>query len=124
MIIDHTGFSVSDYEAAKVFYTQALEPLGIRMIMEPPGISAAGFGRDQPQFWLQAGGAHKPPVHTAFAAESREQVRAFYQAALAAGGTDNGPPGVRAMYHPNYYGAFVRDLDGNNVEAVCHAPEA
>ena len=123
MIIDHTGLSVSDYDAAKAFYTKALAPLGLLVLMDLPEIPAAGFGKDQPQFWLQAGEAHRPPVHTAFAAHSRQQVRAFYDAALAAGGVDNGAPGVRERYHPHYYGAFVRDLDGNNIEAVCHAPE-
>jgi catechol 2,3-dioxygenase-like lactoylglutathione lyase family enzyme len=88
------------------------------------GYEAAGLGRDgKPSFWLSAEGQTRPPLHVAFVTDSRAAVDAFYKAALAAGGTDNGPPGVRAHYHPNYYGAFVRDLEGHNVEAVCHKPE-
>lgn len=129
MIIDHIGIGVSDYERAKAFYREALAPLGISLVMEvTPELTggpvwACGFGRDgKPELWIGSDGKTTPPVHVALAARSRAEVDAFYQAALAAGGTDNGAPGLRPMYHPNYYGAFVRDLDGHNVEAVCHAP--
>jgi catechol 2,3-dioxygenase-like lactoylglutathione lyase family enzyme len=126
-MIDHLGINVSDYERSKAFYVQALAPLGFELGMEPAG-RAAGFveqtelGR-KPSFWIE--GTRTPVsenVHLAFAAPDRATVDAFHAAALAAGGTDNGPPGVREIYHPHYYGAFVRDPDGNNVEAVCHRP--
>jgi catechol 2,3-dioxygenase-like lactoylglutathione lyase family enzyme len=122
-MLDHVGFSVSDYERSKAFYEHALAPLGIKLLMEPvPGIG--GFGHDQaPYFWI---GTRDPVtqngIHVAFAADDRETVDAFHAAALAAGGTDNGAPGVRELYHPTYYGAYVLDPDGNNVEAVCHKP--
>ena len=129
MIIDHLGFGVSDYQQAKAFYGRALARLGITLVMELPpektedGVSACGFGRDgKPEFWIGSDGRTTPKMHVAFLARSRAEVRAFYEAALAAGGTDNGPPGLRAQYHPNYYGAFVLDLDGHNIEAVCHLP--
>jgi catechol 2,3-dioxygenase-like lactoylglutathione lyase family enzyme len=122
-MLDHVGFGVSDYDRSKAFYTQALEPLGITLLMEPVA-QAAGFGRDgKPFFWIEARGpAVTGGLHVAFAAEDRATVDAFHAAALAAGGTDNGAPGVRAIYHPSYYGGYVLDLDGNNIEAVCHTP--
>jgi len=90
--------------------------------MEMPGCYA--FGKDmKPQFWFWEGTPKQNSLHVAFAADSREQVRSFYNAAIAAGGEDNGPPGLRLDYHPTYYAAFVRDPDGNNIEAVCHKPE-
>jgi catechol 2,3-dioxygenase-like lactoylglutathione lyase family enzyme len=120
--LDHIGLSVSDFATAKAFYSRALKPLGITVVMEFPG--AAGLGADgKPFFWLAGSGKTTPRIHIAFAAESRAEVDAFYQAAIAAGGKDNGPPGIRADYHPNYYGAFVLDADGHNVEAVCHKAE-
>ncbi len=123
MILDHIGMSVSDYEECKTFFKTALAPLGIELVSEVHGW--AGFGRSgRPQFWFGAGQEPQKPMHLAFAAQSREQVRRFYAAALEAGAKDNGPPGVREIYHPNYYGAFVIGPDGHNVEAVCHAPEA
>ena len=123
MIIDHIGLAVSDYERSKQFFTQALAPLGIQLVMEIEGW--AGFGRGgKPELWFGTHTQVQHPMHLAFVAESREQVRAFYQAALSAGAEDNGPPGIREIYHPNYYGAFVIGPDGHNVEAVCHAPEA
>jgi catechol 2,3-dioxygenase-like lactoylglutathione lyase family enzyme len=129
-MIDHIGFGVGDYEAAKRFYGAALAPLGYGLIMEVPGegnasgVPAAGFGRDgKPDFWIGAEGRTTPPAHIALTARTRAEVDAFHAAALAAGGRDNGGPGIRAHYHPNYYGAFVFDLDGHNLEAVCHAPE-
>ncbi len=119
-MIDHAGFGVSDYETSKAFYERALAPLGIELLMEPvPG--AGGFGRDgKPFFWIVAGRPVSSGVHVAFGVDDRELVDAFHEAALAAGGTDNGPAGPRPIYHENYYGAFVLDPDGNNVEAVCH----
>jgi len=122
MIIDHIGLVVSDYEKSKVFYSKCLAPLHIDLIMEVEGW--AGFGKNQkPEFWFgQQGEAHKP-MHIAFSAESRDEVDRFYNAALQAGGKDNGAPGVREIYHPNYYGAFVLDPDGHNIEAVCHKAE-
>jgi catechol 2,3-dioxygenase-like lactoylglutathione lyase family enzyme len=121
-MIDHLGFDVSDYERSKAFYAKALAPLGIEFLMEPaPGIG--GFGKDmKPFFWIASRGAGQTGIHLAFEADSREQVDAFHVAALEAGGTDNGAPGVREMYHPTYYGAYVLDPDGNNAEAVCHKP--
>ena len=126
-MIDHVGFSVSDYARAKKFYEQALAPLGYTLVMEvtaeQAGQPGGGFGRDgKPDFWIGGGGKLDKPVHVAFTANDRGTVDAFYRAALAAGGKDNGPPGLRAHYHPNYYGAFVLDPDGHNIEAVCHAP--
>jgi catechol 2,3-dioxygenase-like lactoylglutathione lyase family enzyme len=123
-MLDHIGLAVADYTTSKAFFTAALAPLGITMKMEfqTAGGGAAGFGAaDTPAFWI--GGSPKPGTgtHVAFTAADRFLVDAFYQAAMAAGGTDNGPPGLRD-YHPNYYGAFVLDPDGNNIEAVCHAP--
>ena len=124
--IDHTGLSVSDFAKAKSFYNQALAPLGIAIQMEVPksvtgDFDVAGYGIDgKPDFWLAGAGKATPRVHFAFKAASRAEVDAFYKAAMAAGGTGNGPPGIRAHYHPSYYGAFVLDPDGNNIEAVCH----
>ena len=122
MIIDHIGLAVSDYERSKQFFCAALAPLGIELVMEVEGW--AGLGRaGKPEFWFGTHTGSHQPLHIAFAAQNREQVRAFYAAALAAGGADNGPPGIREMYHPNYYGAFVIGPDGHNVEAVSHVPE-
>lgn len=128
-MIDHTGVTVSDFAASKAFYTAALGAIGYAKLMElGPEItgsaSVAGFGEPpKPDFWIADGTPNRPPVHVAFRVASRALVRAFHAAALAAGGTDNGPPGIRAHYHPNYYGAFVHDPDGHNIEAVCQAPE-
>lgn len=127
-MIDHIGFPVSDYDRAKAFYAQALAPLDYTLIMEVaqednPGDRAAGFGAGgKPDFWIGGEGGIDKPLHVAIVAKDRATVDAFYKAALAAGGRDNGPPGLRPHYHANYYGAFVRDPDGHNIEAVCHAP--
>ncbi|MDB5395580.1 MAG: glyoxalase [Rhodospirillales bacterium] len=123
-MIDHLGLAVRDVDLAKAFYLNALEPLGNGIIIEEIGGNAhIGFGSaGQPYFWI-GGGKPEGPVHIAFTASSRAAVDGFHRAALAAGGTDNGAPGIRAHYHPNYYGAFAFDLDGHNVEAVCHLPE-
>jgi catechol 2,3-dioxygenase-like lactoylglutathione lyase family enzyme len=129
IMIDHMSLSVSDLAAAKKFYAAALAPLEIGLIMELPktltgSVDLAGLGRkNKPFFWLAAGGRTTPQTHIAFRAETRAQVDAFYAAAIAAGGTDNGRPGVRPHYHATYYGAFVIDADGHNIEAVCHKPE-
>jgi len=123
-MIDHTGFGVSDYAASKAFYERALAPLGISLIMEVME-AAAGFGSGgKPIFWLEERRTPVTEVHVAFLAKDRATVDAFHAAGLEAGGKDNGAPGVRATYHPNYYGAYVLDPDGNNIEAVCHAPAA
>ena len=123
-MIDHLGIEVSDLAASTAFYTSALAPLGIRPLMEFDG--GVGFGSDlgsgpRPYFWLQERG--REPVsgaHVAFRAKTTEDVDAFHAAALEAGGADNGAPGPRTHYHPSYYGAFVFDPDGNNIEAVSH----
>jgi catechol 2,3-dioxygenase-like lactoylglutathione lyase family enzyme len=121
--LDHVGIDVSDYEASKAFYTQALAPLGMKLMMEPVA-QIGGFGDDFPFFWIaQRDRGPDSGVHVAFRVADRVSVDAFHAAALAAGGTDNGGPGVREIYHPHYYGAFVLDPDGNNVEAVCHTPQ-
>lgn len=128
-MLDHVGFSVADLVRSRVFYERALKPLGITMMMEVTEEmtgghgSHLGFGQDRPQFWIGTGPKHREPIHIAFAAASRAEVDAFYKAAMAAGGIDNGPPGLRPHYHEDYYGAFVRDPDGHNIEAVCHRPE-
>ncbi len=120
--LDHIGLDVSDYELSKSFYQKALAPLGATLLMEPVP-EVGGFGADFPFFWIaRRGRGPDSGVHVAFAAGDWETVDAFHVAALEAGGTDNGGPGVREIYHPNYYGAFVLDPDGNNVEAVCHTP--
>lgn len=120
-MIDHTGVLVSNFAASVAFYERALAPLGYSLMMKPiEGV--AGFGADgKPDFWL-ATGTPTDRVHIGFRAKGRDIVRAFYEAAIAAGGKDNGGPGVRAHYHPHYYGAFVLDPDGHNIEACCHEP--
>ena len=125
-MLDHAGFPVSDYARSKAFYLQALAPLGYVLVMEVQqdenDSPAAGFGvGGKPDFWIGGEGGLNRAVHIAITAKDRATVDAFYQAAIAAGGKDNGAPGIRAHYHPNYYGAFVLDPDGHNIEAVCHA---
>ncbi|MGH2941028.1 MAG: VOC family protein [Solirubrobacterales bacterium] len=115
---DHIGIDVSDYGRSKAFYEAALAPLGVTLQMEP-GETMAGFGQDRPAFWVMERTPPPGGAHIAFAAEDRATVDAFHAAGLAAGGADNGAPGVREAYHPNYYAAFVTDPDGNNIEAVC-----
>ena len=126
-MIDHIGFPVADYARSKAFYLKALAPFGYALVMEVQQDAndspAAGFGANgKPDFWIGGEGALNRSVHIAVVARDRPSVDAFYRAALAAGGKDNGAPGLRPHYHPNYYGAFVLDPDGHNVEAVCHAP--
>jgi catechol 2,3-dioxygenase-like lactoylglutathione lyase family enzyme len=116
-MIDHIGIKVSDIARSTAFYKAALAPLGYSLLMEFPGV--AGFGVDgKPDFWISVGPVG--PIHVAFRAKARSLVKAFYEAAIAAGATDNGPPGTRPMYHEHYFGGFVLDPDGHNVEAVCH----
>lgn len=125
-MIDHTGISVSDIARSKAFYIAALAPIGYKLLLEVPAAvtgsnDAAGFGvPPKPDFWLASGTPNVPPIHIAFRAGSRAEVDAFHAAAIQAGGRDNGRPGLRPHYHPNYYGAFVLDPDGHNIEAVCH----
>ena len=120
-MIDHVSLNVSSLDRSKRFYTAALAPLGYKVVMEFPGVAGIGAG-GKPDFWVAEGKAGEP-IHVAFASERRDQVDAFHRAALAAGGRDNGAPGLRPQYHPTYYGAFVLDPDGHNIEAVCHGPE-
>jgi catechol 2,3-dioxygenase-like lactoylglutathione lyase family enzyme len=126
-MLDHVGFPVADYARSKAFYEKALAPLGYALMKEVrqtvQDSPAAGFGAEgKPDFWIGGEGGLNQPVHVAFTTKDRATVDAFYRAALAAGGRDNGAPGLRPHYHPNYYGAFVLDPDGHNVEAVCHVP--
>ena len=125
-MLDHIGIAVSDYTQSKQFYARALSPLGIDVVMEVTaeqtgGHPACGLGSDgKPYFWISPGKVAR--THVAFAARTRRDVDSFYKMAVAAGGRDNGAPGLRPHYHANYYGAFVLDPDGHNIEAVCHAP--
>ena len=121
-MIDHAAVNVRDIDAAKRFYSQALEPLGISMAMDMDDF--AGFASEK---GFHFGIFRREPVggaHVAFACENRGKVDEFYEAAIAAGGKDNGSPGLRPHYHENYYGAYVRDADGNNIEAVCQTPQS
>jgi len=120
-MIDHTGVTVSNMVRSKAFYRAALAPLGYAVIMEFDDATGLGVP-PKPDFWLGQSKPGMPSIHVAFGAETRAQVDAFYKAAMAAGGRDNGPPGLRPHYHANYYGAFVFDPDGHNIEAVCHSP--
>jgi len=121
-MFDHIGFGVTDLDASKQFFLEALEPIGVRVVMEGP--YGVGLGQNsKPSLWFHEATDKPGPIHLAFAAENREQVDAFYRAAMAAGGKDNGTPGVRSQYHEHYYGAFVISPDGHNVEVVCHRPE-
>jgi catechol 2,3-dioxygenase-like lactoylglutathione lyase family enzyme len=134
-MIDHLGFNVSDVERSRVFYDKALAPLQIAVVMEvEPGAAGnakpyLGYGKTtdsrdiqagKPSFWVGEGEQLGNRLHVAFLARDQAEVDAFYAAAMAAGGTDNGPPGPRPQYHPGYYGAFVLDPDGHNIEAVWH----
>lgn len=128
-MIDHIGFAVSDANRSRIFYDALLAPIGIRMIWEvPPELTESGgatFGYgdgDKPYFWIGDNERVGQGTHIAFAVESRSLVDAFYRAGLAAGGEDNGAPGLRPHYHADYYAAFIKDPDGMNIEAVCHAP--
>jgi len=127
-MLDHVGILVADWNKAKAFYDAAFAPLGFTLLTVVPeqftgGVKVGGYGQAKPDFWMTESAVTGPGRHYAFSANSRAAVDAFYAAALAAGGTDNGAPGPRPHYHANYYGAFVFDPDGNNIEAVCHLPE-
>ncbi len=122
-MFDHVGLNVKDYPASRAFYEAALAPLGYKVVMAFDEHNAVGLGTaDKPEFWVAQREPYGTGTHVAFTCSDRATVDAFYAAAVAAGGTDNGAPAVREHYHPTYYGAFVHDPDGNNVEAVCHAP--
>jgi len=129
-MIDHTGLLVRDPKKAQTFYDAALAPLGYKRMVEVPkevtgGKVVAGYGvPPKPDFWVAEGEPSTPRMHIAFRAESHAEVDAFYKAAIASGGKDNGGPGPRPHYHKDYYGAFVLDPDGHNIEAVCHNPES
>jgi catechol 2,3-dioxygenase-like lactoylglutathione lyase family enzyme len=127
-MIDHACLNVNDFARSKDFYRAALGAIGYQLLQELPadiaGSDTAGFGEaPKADFWISQGMPNTPPIHIAFRVGSRALVDAFYKAALAAGGRDNGPPGPRPHYHADYYGAFVLDPDGHNIEAVCHRPE-
>ena len=120
-MIDHIGLGVSDLDRSSAFYQRALDPLGYQLLLERDG--SVGLGRNgKPDFFIHANRPLSGPTHIAIASPDRATVHAFHAAGLAAGGRDNGPPGLRPHYHQHYYGAFVLDPDGNNIEAVCHRP--
>jgi catechol 2,3-dioxygenase-like lactoylglutathione lyase family enzyme len=121
MIFDHLGINVSDFAKSRSFFLEALRPLKLGIIAEGDGW--ATFGREgRGQFWFGTGDTVTTPIHIAFSAMTREEVRMFHRAALACGGHDNGAPGIRAQYHPNYFAAFVIGPDGHNIEAVSRTP--
>ena len=124
-MIDHMSLSVADFPAMVSFYERALAPLGIKVLMRfgkdvTGSYEVAGLGGEKPFLWVADAGKTTPRMHLAIRAEDRAEVDAFHKAALAAGGQDNGAPGLRPHYHPNYYGAFIIDPEGHNLEAVCH----
>lgn len=126
-MIDHITFGVSDFARATAFYDRAFAPLGVTRVFTVPlehsdGVHVTGYGDDRPWFWLAEEDATRGKLHVALTAPDRSSVDAFYAAAMEAGGVCNGKPGIRAQYHPDYYGAFVLDPDGHNIEAVCHKP--
>ncbi len=126
-MFDHIGFAVSDFARSKAFYTAALAPLGYVLVLDgadqDTGVGHAGFGfPGRPQFWINSNKPVSGDLHFAFVTDARGAVDGFHAAALKAGGTDNGAPGLRRNYHDHYYAAFVRDPDGHNIEAVCHFP--
>lgn len=129
-MLDHIGIRTRHIAEARALYDAAFAALGGGVVMTVPteytgGLAVLGYGRDKPAFWLTETGEEGAglPVHVAFSARNRAEVDAFWAAAMAAGGRDNGGPGLRPDYHPDYYAAFVLDPDGNNIEAVCHLPE-
>lgn len=128
-MIDHITFGVRDFERSIAFYDQAFAPLGVTRLYDVPkeqsdGIKVSGYGDDRPWFWLAEENATTGVLHIALTASNRAAVDAFHAAAMNAGGTDNGAPGLRPLYHPTYYAAFVIDPDGHNIEAVFHGPGA
>ena len=127
-MIDHIGIKTPQFEAMVSFYRQALAPLGRANFIRLPmaitqGVKVGGFGNERPQFWIEEAAIKPQPIHVAFTAGRRQHVDMFFEAALKAGAQSNGDPGLRPQYHADYYGAFVIDPDGNNVEAVCHIPD-
>ncbi len=124
-MIDHIGIRVRDIKKSKTFYSQALAPLGYTLSWDlegseyPNGLAGFALKNSEPNLWIHGGTPNNPPIHIAFGVKKRSLVDAFYKAALAAGGKDNGPPGLRPDYHPDYYAAFIHDPDGHNIEAVC-----
>ncbi|WP_350334448.1 VOC family protein [Coralliovum pocilloporae] len=127
-MIDHITFGVADFDRSTAFYDQAFAPLGVRRLFDVPvehsnGVKVTGYGDSRPWFWLAEERTTTGLLHIAFQARTAAEVDAFYAAAIRAGGTDNGPPGLRPHYHQDYYAAFVLDPDGHNVEAVCHRPD-
>ena len=121
-MLDHVAVTVRELEDAKRFYAAALAPLGYSLAMEFPGVAGFANPEGKPDFWLHEGEATSP-THVAFRSPDRETVDAFHRAALEAGGVDNGAPGLRPQYHEHYYGAYVYDASGHNIEAVCNAPQ-
>lgn len=126
-MIDHITFGVTDFARSTAFYDQAFAPLGVRRLFDVPeaqsdGVKVTGYGDDRPWFWIAEENPTTGVFHVALRAKSRAQIDAFHTAAIRAGGLDNGPPGPRPQYHPDYYAAFVLDPDGHNIEAVCHTP--
>ncbi len=122
-MLDHVTIGVSNVAQSKEFYDRALRPLGItRLYAEGEGFAGYGIGR-KAFFWIGRRDISQTGAHVAFAAQDRAVVDGFYREAIAAGGRDNGKPGIRPNYHPDYYGAFVLDPDGHNIEAVCHSPQ-
>jgi catechol 2,3-dioxygenase-like lactoylglutathione lyase family enzyme len=128
-MLDHIGIGSSDFDASRRFYDAALKPLGMGVVMEVTveesgSYHGVGYGKGmKPVFWVSSGGVRGAGIHVAFTASTRTEVDAFHAAGMASGGQDNGAPGLRPHYHPSYYGAFLLDPDGINVEAVCHTPE-
>jgi catechol 2,3-dioxygenase-like lactoylglutathione lyase family enzyme len=121
-VLDHVKIPVKDLDASRTFYEQALAPLGYSLKMEFEGAAGFGTGQGIPDFWLGSS-SERGSTHVAFSASDRAAVDTFYEAAIAAGGKDNGAPGLRPQYHETYYAAYVHDADGNNIEAVTHRPE-
>ena len=126
-MIDHITFGVTDFSKSVAFYEAAFAPLGVTRLFDVPpkhtdGVKVCGFGEMRPWFWISEDRPTRGALHIALTAQTRAQVDAFYTAAMAAGGIDHGAPGVRSHYHADYYGAFVLDPDGHNIEAVCHSP--
>ena len=121
-MLDHVTIGVSDFKRSRHFYDQALHPLDV-VRLYADGEAAAGYGiHPKAFFWIAGRETPLAGAHIAFAAKDRDTVARFYEAAIKAGGRDNGGPGIREHYHPNYFGAFVLDPDGHNIEAVCHLP--
>lgn len=122
-MFDHLSLKVKNFEAALSFYSAALAPLGYGCVQFTDDGRAAGFGRGKVlQFWISEDARPSTAVHFAFSADDHKAVDSFYEKAMAAGGRDNGQPGIRNRYHDSYYAAFILDPDGNNVEVVCHFP--